>query len=169
MSPGKHLWVAWNLLSHVLHWAGVILSFQRSIPKKAERKKFKSPGQKIASFLPNIDQQITVLQAEIRTKQKEEAGESESKFSTGHSGCILNLFYPDITLTYSRKTTGNLPILIFRFLNSYYSCHPLVQGLSCQTPLRTIFSCRNLWTPWKREKLRLPEMSPLWKCTQIAD
>lgn len=101
----------------MLQWDGNILSPQRSIPKKAKRRIFQSPGQKIASFLPNIDQQITVLQAEIRTKQKEEAGESESKFSTGHSGCILNLFYPDITLTYSRKTTGNLPILIFSFLN----------------------------------------------------
>lgn len=80
----------------MLHWGGNIVSFQRSIPKKAKRKKFKSPGQKISSFLPNTDQQITVLQAEIRTKQKEEAGESGSKFSTGHSGCILNLFYPDL-------------------------------------------------------------------------
>lgn len=143
-------------------WGGDILSFQRCIPKKAKRKKFQSPGQKIASFLPNIDQQITVLQAEIKTKQKEEADESESKFSTGHSGCILNLFYPGITLTYSRKTTGNLPVLIFSFHNSYYSCHPLVKDLSCQTPLRTISSCFFFDSPGRVKS------SDSLKCLQFA-
>lgn len=138
----------------MLHSSGDIHSFQRSIHKKANRKNFKSPGQKIASFLPNTDQQITVLQAEIRTKQKEEAGESESKFSKGHSGCILNLFSPDITLTYSRKTTGNLPILIFSFLNSYYFCHPLVKDLSCQTPPRNIFSA--FFNPLEEGKAQTP-------------
>lgn len=57
---------------------GTSFLFREVYPKKLREKKFQSPGQKIASFLPNTDQQITVLQAEIRTKQKEEAGESET-------------------------------------------------------------------------------------------
>lgn len=133
---------------------GTLILFREVYTKKLIENKFKSPGQKIASFLPNTDQQIPVLQAEIRTKQKEEAGESESKFSTGHSGCILNLFYPDIALTYSRKTTGNLPILIFSFLNSHYFCHPLVRNLCCQTPLRNIFL--HFFNPLEEGKAQTP-------------
>lgn len=137
-------------VSLVMYCTGYILSFQRSIPKKAKnRKKCESLGQKRASCLPNIDQQVRILQAEIRTKQKETA-EYESKFSTGHPGCIPNLFYPNITPIYSRQTTVNLPILIPSFLNFYYSCHPVSHDLSCQAPERSIFSCRNFWTPWMR-------------------
>lgn len=86
----------------MLHWGGVgDILFEEVYPKKVKNRKktVKSLGQKRASFLPNTDQQIRVLQADIRVKQEEETGESESKFSMGHPGCILNLFYPNITLT----------------------------------------------------------------------
>lgn len=53
----------------MLNWDGVgdIHSFQRGIPKKATNRKKKSLGQ---FFLPNIDQQIRVLQAEIRSPRR---------------------------------------------------------------------------------------------------